>query len=94
MRAECEASGREDIWAVFHQRVLAPAADGERPVAYQHLAESPNADARKQAANLLVTGKRMFARSLRAIIGEYVEDEQMVDVELKDLQRALSRAAR
>jgi len=39
-----------------------------------------------QAANLLVTAKRMFERELRAVIAEYSRDEHEVDEEINSLK--------
>ena len=43
-----------------------------------------------QAANLLVTAKRMYARLLRLAVGEYESDPDAIDHEIADLRRLLA----
>jgi hypothetical protein len=85
MKAECEASGRADVWTVFEDRLLRPTLDQLAPTPYAALAERLQLASEVQAANLLVTGKRAFARSLRSVVGEYVSDERLVDEEVSSL---------
>lgn len=93
MRQECDDTGRPDIWGVFEARVLAPAFEGADPVAYGELAKRLRLTSEVQAANLLVTAKRMFARVLRGAVGEYEKDETQIDAEISDLQRVLAGGA-
>ena len=92
MHQECGESGRTDVWRIFDARVLSPTLEGSEPVSYERLVAEvglPSADA---ASNLLVTGKRMFARRLRAVVGEYMDEGGDVDEEIADLREILSRA--
>jgi DNA-directed RNA polymerase specialized sigma24 family protein len=89
MRAECEASGRQDVWTVFVERVIGPALDDAEPTPYAELARRLGMSSDSQAMNLLVTGKRAFARALRSVVGEYVGDEALVDEEVSTLTGAL-----
>jgi DNA-directed RNA polymerase specialized sigma24 family protein len=91
MRAECERANRMDVWAIFSERILGPVEDGTSPRSYEQLAGSLELNSSMQASNLLITGKRAFARVLRSLIAEYVEDEAMIDEEIGDLMHALSR---
>ena len=85
MREECEASGRGDVWAVFLDRVVGPALDGAAATPYAVLARQLGLDSDAQAANLLVTGKRAFARAIRSVVADYVGDERLVDQEVSSL---------
>jgi RNA polymerase sigma-70 factor (ECF subfamily) len=89
MREQCVRTGRMDIWGVFEGRVLAEALQ-ERPLAYEALAERYGLRSPAQAANLLVTAKRMYARLMRSAVGEYERDEAEVDEEIRDLRRILA----
>ena len=91
MRAECTQTGREDVWTVFEGRVLAEVFDQRPPVSYETLRESLHLESPMQAANLLVTGKRMYARLLRSAVAEYERDAQDVDAEIAGLRRILSQ---
>src|SRR5262249_8956274 len=44
-----------------------------------------------QACGLLTTAKRMFARNLRAVAGEYAGAESDVDAEINDLRKHLAK---
>ena len=90
MREECETSRRPDLWAVFEGRVLAPALEGVEPIPYEQLVRRFSLQSPRQASNVVITGKRMFARHLAAVIGQYaVADE--IEGEVGDLLRILSR---
>jgi RNA polymerase sigma-70 factor (ECF subfamily) len=99
MRQECILTGRSDVWAVFEGRVLADVygtVDGNaasEPASYEDLAARLGLKSPAQAANLLVTGKRMYARLLRTAVAEYERDEVDVDAEIADLRIILSRGA-
>lgn len=90
MQRECQVNARSDVWDVFEARVLEPMLQGAQPVAYAVLAERSALATPLAAANLLTTGKRMFARVLRAAVGEYEFDESSIDAEIAELKKTLS----
>jgi DNA-directed RNA polymerase specialized sigma24 family protein len=91
MQAECEASGRNDLWGIFEQRVVAPVLDGAVVGSYDQLTAQYGFQSAVQASNALITAKRMFARVLRAVVAEYAKDQREVDQELVELRTILSR---
>lgn len=94
MEQECRSGGRGDIWEVFEARVLAPTLEGAEPVAYEQLAQRHALADVEAARNLLVTGKRMFARSVRGVVREYTGDDGQIDQEIADLRRILADSTR
>lgn len=86
---ECRANGREDLWGVFQGRLLGPLLENEPTLDYAELVERHGFKSPTQAANALVTVKRMFQRHLRVVIGEYASESE-IDEELDDLYRILS----
>lgn len=88
MKAECAFNARLDVWGVFESRVLAELLG--RPVTElcelqrRYALRSPT-----QAVNLVVTGKRMFERMLRQVIGEYEPDTDQIDAEIMELRKVL-----
>ena len=80
-----------DVWGVFECRLLAPMLDGAEPMPYEALVERFALRSPAQASNVLITGKRMFERALRAVVGEYAADEAEVDEEIAELRQILSR---
>jgi hypothetical protein len=92
MHRECEAGGRTDVWEVFEGRVLAAAFDGPAPLSYEQMVQRFNLASPEQASNLLVTAKRMFARNLREVVGEYADDEPDVEEEVRRLKSILAQS--
>jgi hypothetical protein len=76
---------------VFEGRLLAAVFNDRPPLAYEDVAARYGLSSPAQAANLLVTAKRMYARLLRAAVGEYERDPAAVDDEIADLRRLLAR---
>ncbi len=91
MRAECATHSRAQVWGVFAARVLGPAIEGTPPPDYTTLVAQFGFRSPAQASNVLVTGKRMFERALRAVIAEYAEGAADVDEEIRALREILSR---
>jgi DNA-directed RNA polymerase specialized sigma24 family protein len=92
MESECRESSREDIWGVFQAKVLDPLMGGGSAVRYEELVARYGLESPLQASNVLLTGKRMFRRHLRGVIGEYAGGERSVDEEIEDLKKILSDA--
>ncbi|HSZ58871.1 MAG TPA: hypothetical protein VK797_24745 [Tepidisphaeraceae bacterium] len=92
MRNECVDCGRADLWQIFEARVLMPTLQGVEPVSNEQLAIQFSLSSAHGASNLMITGKRMFARSLRGVVGEYIEDDRLIDQEIADLRAILARA--
>ena len=92
MQAECLAAGRDEVWGLFECRVLAPIRDDATPADYSELVRRFGFQSPSQASNTLVTAKRMYARILRSVIGEYAHDAAEVESEISELHRILARA--
>jgi DNA-directed RNA polymerase specialized sigma24 family protein len=90
MRRECAATGRADIWTVFEGRILADIFGTDGAVRYESLAATLQLKSPTQAANLVVTAKRMYARLLRMAVGEYESDPDAIEAEIADLRRVLA----
>ena len=94
MRAECTGSGRADVWGVFEARLLAPLLHGAEPTDYEELVGRLGLASAAQASNVLMTAKRMFARIIRAVIGEYAVEEEEIESEIRELYAVLGRGQR
>jgi len=90
METECQTGGRALVWEVFRRRLVDPILDGGEPMPYEQLVTTYGLSSPRQAANVLITGKRMFARILREVVGEYTPPNE-VDAEIRQLQLDLSR---
>jgi hypothetical protein len=91
MQAECRQNGRIDMWDIFEARIVAPALEGAPPVEYDQLIIRHKLQSPMQASNLLVSAKRSFERTLRAVISEYA-DEGEIESEIADLRNILASA--
>lgn len=91
MRADCQHTGRLDLWDVFESRIVAPALEGAQPVDYQTLISRHKLQSPMQASNILMTAKRNFERTLRSVIAEYAGDND-VEIEIVELRQILARA--
>ena len=92
MQRHCETSGRRRIWEVFERRIVAPLLEQAEPPAYDEMVREIGIRSRAEAYNALITAKRMFARILRGVVGEYAPDEE-VESEIGELKRILARGA-
>jgi RNA polymerase sigma-70 factor (ECF subfamily) len=92
MQEECRGSGRGDVWGVFQTRVLDPMLHDVPPLEYDDLVKKFGLTSPTQASNLLVTGKRTFARILRSLVAEYAKEDADIDQEIADLTSILSKA--
>jgi hypothetical protein len=94
-QAECERSGRPDLWRILDARVLRPSLEGEEPLDYRQLVEELGLATPLQACALLTTAKRLFIRNLRAAAADYAAGDggcaDAVDAEINDLRQILSR---
>jgi DNA-directed RNA polymerase specialized sigma24 family protein len=88
MESECRALQRLDMWGVFETRLVGPILHGEKPLPYDELVTKFSLTTPRQASNVLITGKRMFVRILREVVGEYTPHEE-IDVEIQQLCRDL-----
>lgn len=85
MCSHCMATGRMDIWRIFQQRLWLPISTGADAPSYQDMAVLLGLQTAIQAANLIITAKRMFERNLRLVIGEYCITNEEIEMELTDL---------
>jgi DNA-directed RNA polymerase specialized sigma24 family protein len=93
MHEECRRTDRMDVWTVFQERILAGIFTGREPIPYETLAQNLHLKSPTQAANLLTTAKRTYARLLRAAIAEYelgAGGDDAIDAEIADLRNILS----
>ncbi len=93
MQAECEESGRPELWGVFECRVLQPILQESEPTPYDELVRRFGFQSPVQASNVLVTAKRTFDRLLRTAVSEYATSAAEVDEEIRDLRVILERGS-
>jgi hypothetical protein len=89
MKALCQQTQRPDIWGVFEARMLAGTLNAATPLEYEALVRLFGFKSPAQASNVLMSGKRMFNRCLRATIAEYEPSDAMIEQEISSLLRIL-----
>lgn len=90
VRQSCVNDAMEAHWAVFEGRVARPMLLGEQPAQYPDLVNRLELEDASQAANMMVTVKRRFARALYAEVSCTVTDPDQVGAELDELLQNLS----
>jgi hypothetical protein len=82
------------VWGVFEARLLGPLLHGAEPTDYEELVGRFGLASAAQASNVLMTGKRMFARIIRAVVGEYALGDEEIESEIRELYAVLGRGQR
>lgn len=86
LKAECDATGKQTHYLLFHARVVLPALDGEPLPSLEQLAHEFGLEF-KQAANQVITARRAFIRLLKREIRGYVSSGKDADDELRDVMQ-------
>jgi len=92
LRRECRVEGLETHWDVFEHRVIRPMLEGVDVLPYPALVERFNLDYTAQAATMMVSIKRRFARELLDEIANTVPKNIPPEEELTALLHDLERA--
>lgn len=78
------SNGNTDTWDIFWEQVINPILNGANPTGIAELAERLNLS-QKQVHNKIVNARRTFRSCLRATIGEYEPNEDLIEDEIRDL---------
>ena len=89
-REECARNARTAWWDVFEARVLAPSLGEGTAWTFEDLANRHGFVKPQDAANILLSAKRAFSRTLRAVVADTLSDPEQVDEEIKNLCAALA----
>ena len=90
-REDCALNARMAWWDVFEARVLAPSLGEGTAWSFEELAHRHGFSKPQDAANALLSAKRAFSRTLRAVVADTLSDPEQVDEEIKNLCAALAR---
>jgi RNA polymerase sigma-70 factor (ECF subfamily) len=91
MERSCAVSENTHIWKIFQSRVVQPVLEGTEPLPYDQLVVQFGLKSPAQATNALATGKRMFARHLRAVVAQYERGDQAIRAEIDALKLLLDK---
>ena len=85
VQADCLAAGQEVHWQIFRDHLLHPILKGEEPQALQELCERYGVPSEKTAANMIITVKRRFQRTLKEHLRSTVRSKAEAQEELQDI---------
>lgn len=88
LEAECQATDKQAHYEILRQRLVLPALEGTESPPLRDLAGRLSMT-EKQAANHLLTARRVYRRLLEEEIRGYANREDEVAAELRDLRRYL-----
>lgn len=94
MQQQCERTDRADLWNVFEVRYLKPATEDLEPEPHESIAFRLKLISAQEAANLLVTAKRMYTRIFMSVVSRYAANKDEVREEISELWRIFSSAKR
>jgi len=87
----CQDTGKPEHYTIFRERMVRPTLEGSTPPPLRDLAESLGLS-EKQAANCLITGRRIFQKLLLGEIRQYLPSDQESIEEIQELMGLLYRA--
>jgi len=93
MEDECAQHGYGSRWSVFKARLLDPLFEGAESLPYEELIQRLDFRSPAEAANALLTAKRMFHRLLREVVAEYAGEGADVEAEIRELRLELGRVS-
>jgi len=89
----CCCSGLEIHWQLFHARVVRPAMDDAKPPSLTKLCARFGLDSVVKASNMIVTVNRRFKKTLRDRVRQWVDSEDQVDDEIRELMAIFASSA-
>ena len=87
----CSKDDKTVHWQVFHARILLPIMAGTEPESLAELCRRFGIESTARAANMVVTVKRRFQTAIKDRIRQYVDLEEEVEQEIRDLMMILSK---
>jgi len=88
---KCSIDGKYLHWQFFHARVLMPIMDGTEPEPLAGICKRLGNEDPAKAANMIVTVKRRFQAAIKDRVRRYVDSDEEVEQEIRDLMKILSK---
>ncbi len=85
VEADCLSAGQEVHWQIFRDHLLHPILQGTEPKPLQELCRRYGVASEKTAANMVITVKRRFQRTLQEHLRSTVNSEAEAQEELQDI---------
>jgi hypothetical protein len=87
----CSRDGKELHWQLFYARILGPITDGKEPEPLAGICRRLGIEDSAKGANMIVTVKRKFQAAIKDRVRQYVDSDEEVEQEIRDLMRILSK---
>lgn len=85
----CFSDGKQTHWELFRARVVEPILHGVEPVPLRELCRRFTIEDEAKASNMIITVKRRFQTLIKSTVCQYVDSEQEVEWEIRDLMAIL-----
>lgn len=80
---------RSHIWEIFSLRILNPILQETQPPSYDELVHMFGLKSPTEGTNMLLSAKRIFERHLKAVVGEYEQQDRATQFEIAELKESL-----
>lgn len=92
-RAHYQRSDMLAHWEAFERRLIAPAADNQKPPSFKTLAVELGFESPSQASNAVISGRRYFLKQLEAELLSQAGSKTTIKEELAELMKIFSGRA-
>jgi len=90
VKDDCLNNGLEKHWEVFQARMVKPTMEGLEAPGLDELCEQLDIESESKASNMAITVKRRFRAALVKRIRQYVESDDQVEEEIREMMEILS----
>jgi len=87
----CLRDDKKLHWQLFYARIPGPIMDGAEPESLVELCKRLRIQSEAKAANMIVTVKRRFQAAIKDRVRRYVNSDEEVEQEIRDLMKILSK---
>ena len=91
VEAGCREAGLETHWEVFRRTVVEPSQSGAEQPSLAQLCDELGIGDPAKASNMGITVRRRFKVALRRRVREFVDSDEKVDQEIRELMEILSK---
>ena len=88
---QCSTDSKELHWQLFDARILGPIMDGTEPEPLAGICRRLDIEDPAKGANMIVTVKRRFQAAIKDRVRQYVDSDEEVEQEIRDLMKILSK---
>jgi len=91
VKDQCLRDGLEKHWEVFQATVVKPTMEGLQTPGLDELCRRLDIESESRASNITITVKRTFPSALNRPIRRYLDSDDQVEEEIRDMMKILSK---